>query len=34
MTTTVYFISLGSLIDPNVILIHILSGLATIKQLL
>lgn len=30
MTATVYFVSFGSLIDPHVILVHILLGLATI----
>lgn len=32
MTSTVYLISLGSLMDPHVILIHTLLGLATVKQ--
>lgn len=33
MTATVNFVSFGSLIDPHVILVHILLGLATINQL-
>lgn len=33
MTATVYFVSFSSLIDPHVILVRILLGLATINQL-
>lgn len=34
MTATEYLISLGSLMDPHIILIYVLLGLATVKQLL